>query len=225
MSELPGFNLYLVRHGESANNALPDHQRVPDPELTSLGCRQALQLASHYRDFDHINYVLASPFRRTLQTTQPLLEARGDRAVIWAELYEVGGCFGGYETGKLTGQSGMTDTEIRNEFPEFDIPDSIDSSGWYKCQPFETWEMAIPRARAQAKKLRDTFEGTDNVVFCFIHADFKQLLLQHLVPEQKEYHAGGISNSSVTHINFNNHCGHVVDYCNTDHLQSSDISY
>ena len=225
MTKNTGFNLYLIRHGESANNALPEHQRVADPNLTALGRKQALQLASYYSKFDCIDHILASPFRRTLQTAQPLLEARGDRAVIWADLYEVGGCYGGYETGKRIGQPGMTDTEIRNEFPEFDIPDSIDSNGWYKCQPFETWEMAIPRARAQAKKLRDSFGSKDNVVFCFIHAEFKQLLLEHLVPEQREYDAYEIANSSVTHINFSNDRGRVVDYCNTDHLQSSDLSY
>jgi len=224
MARLPGFHLYLVRHGESANNALPEHQRVADPDLTNLGRKQARCLATHYRDFDRIDEVIASPFRRTLQTTQPLLEARSLRAAIWTDIYEVGGCFGGYGA-EVSGQPGMTDVEIRSEFPEFDVPGGIDEYGWYKSRPFETWEMAIPRARTQAQKLRDVFESTEKVVFCFIHADFKQLLLQHLVPEQSEYHNGGITNSSVTHVHFSNGTGNVVDYCNTDHLDPDDISF
>ena len=225
MARLSGFHLYLIRHGESANNALPNHQRVADPSLTELGQKQAHNLAAHYSDFGPIDHVLASPFLRTLQTTQPLLKTRDLRASIWTDIYEVGGCFSGYEMGDFSGEPGMTDTEIRREFPEFDIPGDIDASGWYKCQPFETWEMAIPRARTQAKKLRDNFEGKDNVVFCFIHADFKQLLLQHLVPAETEYHDSGIPNSSVTHIQFDNSRGSVIDYCNTDHLQADEISY
>ena len=119
----------------------------------------------------------------------------------------------------------MTDTEIRGEFPEFDLPDDIDENGWYKGRPFETWEMAIPRAQNQANRLRKTFAGKDAVVFCFIHADFKQLLLQHLVPDQREYHDGGIANCSITHIHFENDNSNVIDYCNTDHLAPDEISY
>jgi len=224
MVQHPGFHLYLVRHGESANNALPEHQRVADPNLTKLGRKQSLRLASHYSDFDRIDEVIVSPFRRTLQTAQPLLESRRLRATIWTDIYEVGGCFGGYGA-NISGQPGMTDDEIRSEFPEFDVPADIDKRGWYKSEPFETWDMAIPRARTQAKKLRDRFESTEKVVFCFIHADFKQLLLQHLVPEQSEYHNGGITNSSVTHIHFSDGSGSVIDYCNTEHLEPSDISF
>ena len=83
----------------------------------------------------------------------------------------------------------------------------------------------MPRAEAQAQKLRATFKEDGSVVFCFIHADFKQLLLQYLLPEQIEYHGGGISNSSVTYIHFSRSTGKVVSYCNTDHLSDTDISY
>ena len=225
MLRASGFHLHLVRHGESANNALPDHQRVPDPALTTLGEKQARQLGSHYAAIDHLDHVLASPFRRTLQTAQPLLNERSIRADIWPDIYEVGGCFGGYETDKLTGEPGMSDTEIRSEFPEFNIPAEIDKHGWYKGGAFETWDAAVIRAKLQAQKLRDHFENTDSVVFCFIHADFKQLLLQQLVPDQPDFHNGGISNSSVTHLQFEKGKGNVIDYCNIDHLMPGDESY
>lgn len=218
-------HLYLVRHGESANNALPEHQRVPDPALTDLGELQARQLAQHYASLDNIDHVVVSPFRRTLQTAQPLLAVHSMRASIWPDIYEVGGCFSGHETGKLAGQPGMSKKEISREFPEFDIPPSIDENGWYKSRPFETWEMAMPRAKLQAEKLLSTFREKDSVVFCFIHADFKQLLLQYLLPEQTDYHGGGISNSSVTYLHFGGSTANVVHYCSTDHLSAADVSY
>jgi len=225
MIRTSGFQLHLVRHGESANNALPENQRVADPALTTLGEKQARQFGSHYASIDRLDHVLASPFRRTLQTAQPLLNARSIRADIWPDIYEVGGCFGGYEPDKLSGEPGMSDIEIRSEFPEFNVPDEIDKNGWYKRRAFETWDVAVARAESQAKKLRDHFEHTDSVVFCFIHADFKQLLLQQLVPDQRAFHRGGILNSSVTHIRFENGKGNVIDYCNTDHLMPGDESY
>ena len=58
MARLSGFHLYLVRHGESANNALPNHQRVADPSLTELGQKQAHNLAAHYSDFGPIDLSL-----------------------------------------------------------------------------------------------------------------------------------------------------------------------
>lgn len=213
-----GCQLYLVRHGESTNNALPDAQRVPDPPLTELGHQQVRQLAQYYRNLDRIDRVLTSPFRRTLQTTLPLLEARDMRAAIWTDLFEVGGCFSGYVPGAMKGASGMTDTEIASEFPHFDIPGDIGEQGWYKCQPVETWELAELRAGRQAIRLRNNFEDTEQVVFCFIHADFKQLLLQQLLPEMPEYHGADIPNTSVTHIQIENGKTSVLKYCDTAHL-------
>lgn len=37
----------LVRHGQSQNNALPDNQRVCDPDLTELGRQQADRTAKY----------------------------------------------------------------------------------------------------------------------------------------------------------------------------------
>lgn len=225
MNHTPGFHLYLIRHGESANNALPDAERVADPALTELGERQAQHLADHYRNVDRIDQVLSSPFKRTMQTAQPLLTARGTGATIWTDLYEVGGCFSGHERDKLKGEAGMTADEINRDFPDFAVPDDIDHRGWYKGRPFETWETAIPRAQQQADKLIAEFAHTDSVVFCFIHADFKQLLLQHLVPDQPDYHGSGIPNTSVTHIHFSGSSADLQKYRDTAHLEPSAISF
>jgi len=105
MIRTSAFQLHLVRHGESANNASPENQRVADPALTTLGEKQARQFGSHHASIDRLDHVLASPFRRTLQTAQPLLNARN----IWPDIYEVGGCFEGYEPDKLSGEPGMSD--------------------------------------------------------------------------------------------------------------------
>ncbi len=216
-----GCHLYLIRHGESANNALADSQRVSDPALTELGHEQAHQLAQRYRNLDRIDQVLSSGFRRTMQTAQPMLEAHDIRATIWTDLFEVGGCFSGYKPREMEGAPGMTHAQIAAEFPRFDIPDDIDEQGWYKCRPVETRELAVFRASDQAMRLRNTFEQTDQIVLCFIHADFKQLLLQQLLPDMPEYHIGDIPNTGVTHIHFKNGRPTVLTYCDTAHLTST----
>lgn len=229
-----GFHLFLVRHGESANNALPDYQRVPDPALTELGQQQAEDLASTYQHLPRIDHIIVSPFRRTLQTAWPLLEARNCRATIWADIYEVGGCYSGHEHGKLIGEPGMTHSQIAEEFPRYDIPPEIDEQGWYKGRAYETWDQADSRAQIQAQRMQDRFCGRDVVVVCVIHADFKQLLLQKLLPVQPEYHGPGLPNTSVTHLHFNsadksasvdNAGVQVPIYADVSHLRDTAVSY
>jgi len=86
--EAPGarrLRLYLVRHGEQAEAA----DAYDDPGLTPRGWRQAHALAARLRPTTfHAIYI--SPLRRTLETAQPLLEAReAVPARVTADLVEV----------------------------------------------------------------------------------------------------------------------------------------
>lgn len=226
-----GFHLFLVRHGQSANNALPDHQRVSDPALTELGQQQAEDFCNTYQHLPRIDHIIVSPFRRTLQTAWPLLEALDRDATIWSEIYEVGGCHSGYEEGKLKGEPGMTRSQIAEEFPRYDIPPEIGEQGWHRGTTLETRDQADSRAQIQAQRMQDEFLGRDVVVVCVIHADFKQLLLQKLLPEQPEYHGPGLPNTSVTQLRFNNpdnadNVGvQVPIYADVSHLHDTETSY
>ncbi len=69
-------SILLIRHAQSANNALPESQRVPDPGLTELGKQQAERLTaicSRYK----ITELYCSPFRRSLDTTRPISNCTG----------------------------------------------------------------------------------------------------------------------------------------------------
>jgi len=59
-------DLYLVRHAQSQNNALPERLRVADPDLTDLGHQQAARLAERVRSLK-LTRLLTSPFRRALR--------------------------------------------------------------------------------------------------------------------------------------------------------------
>lgn len=59
--------LYLIRHGQSENNARPEHLRVEDALLTELGHQQA-GLAAEWIKTIGLDRLFSSPFRRALQT-------------------------------------------------------------------------------------------------------------------------------------------------------------
>ena len=77
-------HLFLIRHGQSFNNALEDPvQRVADPELTEKGFKQARIVASYIADGLHLQLnerkdgagldkLFCSPMIRTLETAKPI---------------------------------------------------------------------------------------------------------------------------------------------------------
>ena len=77
--ERPKMTVYLIRHAQSAFNAVHDPNK-PDPmifdaPITALGETQAQQARSEIKQLDLIN-VIVSPFTRTLQTAQLIFGKR-----------------------------------------------------------------------------------------------------------------------------------------------------
>lgn len=226
------FLLYLVRHGESANNALPDSQRVSDPSLTPLGMVQAEKLGQRFNQHveagNKIDLILTSPFLRTLQTIRPTAYALKMKPEIRSEIYEVGGCFDGYHPGELTGRPGMTDQEIATQFPQMQIPPEIDHQGWYKSKPFETREQAAARAEQQAIVLKQEFIGSGKAVICTVHADLIGLLMSVFCKSDSTLSDTTVSNTGVTLLSFNAAKAdepEVIYFNDTRHLASNEISY
>src|SRR5687768_15915859 len=97
--------LYLIRHGQSSNNALygknPEYfenLRSHDPQLTETGQKQAALTAEYLSqaspddafDFTHL-YV--SPMIRAMDTAKPIAEALGIQPEIWLDIHEIGGLY------------------------------------------------------------------------------------------------------------------------------------
>ena len=213
------FNLYLVRHGESYNNAVPLAQRVCDPPLTELGQKQAAKLGERIRqEFHHpavsadsnqemspaptLDRVYTSAFLRTMQTIYPTTQLTGATPVIWTDLFEVGGCFDGHLPGQTTGRPGMTHKEIASQFSTYQIPADIDENGWYKSKPRETPELAEARATRVVQQLFERYHGNQINVMCVIHGDLIRMLMRNLVPEQPDYGTDVTHNTSVTQLRF-----------------------
>lgn len=213
------FHLHLIRHGQSANNALPESQRVEDPRLTEEGVRQAESLASSYRS-GRITHLLTSGFLRAIETTLPLAEVLKLRPKIWIGLHEVGGCYAGYEPGQEVGRPGMNRETLAAEYSDFELPDELDERGWWRSKAYESWEDARLRAQAQVARLMSEFSATNAQVACVIHADFKALMLETLVPAMfSELSPADLKNTGVTILKCASDKSEVVQFNRTEHLQ------
>ena len=98
--------LFIIRHGQSANNILEDvSKRNIDPPLTDIGERQAemvseflaagrhLMPGERSADRPHFDYLYCSPMLRSLQTVEPIARAMGVTPEVWIDIHEVGGIF------------------------------------------------------------------------------------------------------------------------------------
>jgi 2,3-bisphosphoglycerate-dependent phosphoglycerate mutase len=114
--------LFMIRHGQSFNNALAEQhlstepdwntyllRRSADPPLTELGKHQAKALGKYLRiaqqdhdtgsptsergDSYRFARVYCSPMLRALQTAQPVGDALGVAPEVWVEIHEHGGLF------------------------------------------------------------------------------------------------------------------------------------
>lgn len=162
--------LYLIRHGQSVNNALMEDQylRVADPELTDIGKLQAQRLAEYLatalnhdalvrhqpdapeRQQHHaygLTHLYCSAMHRALQTAQPIAQALGVPTRVWLDIHEHGGIYLKRE-GVAEGFGGRTRGQILAEFPDYELDDvKITDDGWWLPQNGEE-DLAACQGRA-----------------------------------------------------------------------------
>lgn len=67
----------LLRHAQGLHNAKKDYS-IPDPPLSDFGLQECVELQNHFQKHldisHHIELIVVSPMRRTLQTAQTALE-------------------------------------------------------------------------------------------------------------------------------------------------------
>ena len=219
--------LFLIRHGQSFNNALTDPTgRVADPELTERGVEQARLVASHLAGGGHLrpsernrkaelDELYCSPMIRALQTTEPIARALGLTPEVRTDVHEVGGIYLDNGDGTATGFPGCTREEILSRFPGFAC-DRVGESGWW-TRGKETPGEGRGRAVAAAEKL--TVRAREPVRIGLVsHGDFMSALIKaladHLPSWGLQYHH---ENTAITRIDFDGRV--VIAYMNrADHL-------
>ena len=196
--------LFIIRHGQSANNALPNiRDREVDPPLTDLGKRQAEILAEflaggethdlsadlttntkfHVRRGFGITSLFSSPMYRSLQTVQPVARSLGLAPQIWGDIHEEGGMFldHGGDEGRV-GYPGRTRSEILAEFPGYDLPSGIGETGWWNRDhedPPSLWARAA-RVAVELREMAARETAEEARVAMITHGGFMNALLNAL---------------------------------------------
>ena len=215
-------SILLIRHAESANNALPEQERVSDPGLTELGQRQAELLAeglSRYRL--PIAELYCSPFKRSLDTTLPVSRRLQLRPTIRADIYEQGGCYSGYEPGKLKGEPGMDRATLSALYAQWIIDERIGPRGWNVGRDYESFAEVQVRARNVQTWLEQDWhpKTSDALAALVIHADFKYHLLSAMLggdnwPGVDE----PIWNTSVSLLEYGSKRWRLMEWNSVEHL-------
>lgn len=237
--------LYLIRHGQSANNVLAEEikerpgpysfgtymkERVAEPPLTDLGELQAKMLGDHAHALP-LTRLYCSPMLRTLQTAQPLARSLGIHPSVWVDLHEQGGVF--HRPGsdsKSVGLPGLKRSEMRELFPDYQL-DTVGEKGWWRGG-----EEDLPSCHARAIRVADKLhsmakdQAKDDCIGAVSHGTFMDCLLKALLgrlPGTGLYF--NHQNTGVTRVDFET--GEkgttvYVRYTNrTEHLYEDQLTY
>lgn len=213
-------SILLIRHAESANNALPECQRVPDPGLTQRGVEQAQRLVAALAG-RRIAHLHCSPFLRSLETTRPTAEHLQMTPMIISDIYEQGGCYSGYEEGLLKGEPGMSRSELAARYSGWHIDPLISEHGWNSGRDYETDEEVKLRARNVACRLHAAWpslqDGCDMALV--IHADFKRVLIaEMLLSDGWPGSEQPIWNTGISRLVLSDDRWELIEWNSADHL-------
>jgi 2,3-bisphosphoglycerate-dependent phosphoglycerate mutase len=219
-------HILLIRHAQSANNSLPEHQRVPDPALTELGVRQAALTAAALRSVP-LTHLYSSPFLRSLETSRPIAESLSLKVSIRNDIFEQGGCYSGWIDGQEVGEPGMCCNQLAERYPSWEVDPRIGSSGWWERRDYETLEQASQRAVIVAQWLKNELVPLGGVHALVIHADFKRLLVAAMLEERAEFVMpilGPLNNVGITRLQWQIDRWQLNSFNATTHLPADFVT-
>ncbi|MFO7679326.1 MAG: histidine phosphatase family protein [Chloroflexota bacterium] len=200
--------LYIIRHGQSYNNALwaknqSENGRLADPHLTEIGEKQAEHLARYVAETDrltppdgapnahnrfgyHFTHLYTSLMLRAVQTGAPLAEALAMPLLAWPIIHEWGGIMGNdAETGAPIPQPGLDRAYFAKHFSGLVLPPDLGDEGWWGKRPFEPRENSYHRAKQFIHQLLQRHDGTDDRVALVTHGGFTGMMLQVIFNTQE----------------------------------------
>lgn len=245
--------LYIIRHGQSANNAVGEdqHLRVQDPELTAIGHRQAQHVADflqHGINLERLvlippetperdqpqafglTHLYCSAMHRALQTAQPIGTALGLPPHVWLDIHEHGGIYLDQPDGGVVGYGGRTRSQVMAEFDGYVLPDALTETGWWDVQRGRE-DMPDAQARAirvagelRRRALADS-TAADRVALV-THGTFIDALIKallHNLPSDRYFHWH--YNCAITRIDLLTDGRLIIRYINrVTHLPSALIT-
>jgi broad specificity phosphatase PhoE len=146
--------LYLIRHGETADNLRMRYLGTRDESLTEKGIQQAQRVADALAQLP-IKAVISSPMRRTAETAAPIQEACGVELRLDPRLAE--GSFGSWEgltRAEVVGRGGK-DAEL---LARWESDSSSSPPGG------ESLDSVQKRVVSAAEELKQEFAGSSLVL-------------------------------------------------------------
>lgn len=245
--------LYLIRHAESANNVLYADTgslegRLPDPEITETGHRQAELLSGHLaapeaaprRRHDEpsgsteyaLTHLYCSLMTRSILTAEYIGKACGLRVKALADVFERKGIYEFDENGNEIGLPGPGLEYFNSRFPHVALPDGVSESGWWD-RPVETDEEFLLRVANSLKSLFARHGDSDHRVGLVAHGDFIDQCVNEIMGvgrKQENYRSVWeanwvLHNTSVSRVDVVSGSTTVVYLNRIDHLDSELVTW
>jgi 2,3-bisphosphoglycerate-dependent phosphoglycerate mutase len=217
---------YFIRHGQSENNRLwaltgSWEGRSEDPDLTSLGRRQAEELARFLRQpgqpiavpdpiYDAqdiggfgLTHLYCSLMVRAVATGTILARALGLPLVAWEDAHEVGGINRrDDETGERFGLPGPNRPFFEEHYPDLVLPASLGDEGWWN-RPHEERAQRPLRARRFLDDLLARHGDSDDRVAVVSHGGFHGHLMRALLDIPQEIDCWfALNNVALSRVDF-----------------------
>jgi 2,3-bisphosphoglycerate-dependent phosphoglycerate mutase len=244
--------LYLIRHAQSANNAIWDGSRnqagrASDPEITALGHRQAEILAEHLahpqaeprqRPFasDPPRYALTQVYcslmTRSILTAEYIARACGLELQAQPDTFEKHGIYEIDDAGNLQGLPGPGGSYFADRFARLQLPTEFNDAGWWN-RPAEDEASFLLRMKTVVARLRQQLQGSDDCIALVAHGDFIDQFVNELmgvVRYQPNYDNHWVANwtfhnTSISRIDFVDGANIVVYLNRIDHLPNELVTW
>ena len=197
--------LYLIRHGQSTNNALSETQdgvfppRVSDPVLTAKGVRQAELCADFlasskpgeedfWRDPQNrlgfrLTHIYSSLMQRAIQTASIIADRLNLPLVGLAEVHEVGGIYLESvvnDVVEISHEHGVNEAFLSTHYPHLTLAKPIDGKGWWPGGK-EDHSLPLKRAQGVLNWIKERHLGSDDRVAIVTHGGFYHYLFRAML--------------------------------------------
>lgn len=169
--------LYLIRHGQSTNNAGLPH--IADPPLSNLGKQQAYYAGKALQG-EGISRLYCSPMLRALQTAEIIGGLLSLAPHVYTGLHEWDGIWE-ESVGRLSATlPGLTRSEMKAVCPNVVLPQDVTDDGWLFTQ-WDNVELMLKQAARNAENfivhVQATHSQADNRVAVITHGAFLSTLI------------------------------------------------
>jgi 2,3-bisphosphoglycerate-dependent phosphoglycerate mutase len=245
--------LYLIRHAESENNVLYQGDenmvgRVPDPEITLTGHKQADLLGRHMAEdvseprqhpFESsgrmhygLTHIYCSLMTRSILTAQYISTTLKLTAEAVPDIFERKGVYDLDVEGNEIGAPGQSRAYFDQRFPGLILPETLGDSGWYNRE-VESDSEFVDRVVSSLDNIQQKHADSDDVVAMVVHGDYIDQCINTLMGVERKPHNYNnawvanwvFHNTSISCIDIIGESRNVVYLNRIDHLASKLVTW